>query len=324
MADFETQDGVGPETVTAVLRHGLTREFANSGRQFFVGISQAVIAVSFVFFSLNTLQIRFKSHPGPVVNAVIALLSGLSYLLYTMVLALIARSENVAMARKLRRLLKKSANGNSPAEIISLAYRSGYGENVFEALSALTAAKETGVCPLSFEFKTDSVDYKEMVLNDLTTIRTALLGLRDDSAAAPAAVAGEQTPQRKTRSRAKSISSQPVSAAVLASLDAHKRSESVSGMTTFVFFAINFLAGYSYLMCVLAFYLPHEAFEGDSIIGAAVSLLMLNYPSQVADFWGGHLGDVFWTIEPLLVHVTPYVTKYAFKAMGKPVREKQE
>eukprot|EP01032_Pedospumella_encystans_P011009 gene11009-12839_t len=133
-------------------------------------------------------------------------------------------------------------------------------------------------------------------------------------------------PTRVTRSRAKSsTAAQAVSSGVLVSLDARKREQIVSGLTTLAFFLLNFGAGYSYLMCVLAFYAPHESFGGDSIIGAAVSLLMFNQPSAVADWWGGLLGDLFWTIEPVLVLASPYLTKFLYKALGKNNhREKQD
>ena len=312
--DFETQDGVGPETVTAVLRHGLTSELAQSKRQMKVGVSQGLIAVAFLFLSLNTLQIRFPSHPSPVVNAVISMLTGLSYLLYTMVLSLITRTKNVDSARRLRRSLKKSPNGNSPSEVVSLAYRSGYGEDLMEALTALTASKQDGSSTFNFQYKSSGTNYSDMVYNDLHTIRNALLALRDPAAGTCAADGAEETPQRVTRSRAKSsTAAQAVSPGVLVSLDARKREQIVSGLTTLAFFLLNFGAGYSYLMCVLAFYAPHESFGGDSIIGAAVSLLMFNQPSAVADWWGGLLGDLFWTIEPVLVLASPYLTKFLYK-----------
>lgn len=315
--DFETQDGVGPETVTAVLRHGLTSELAQSKRQMKVGVSQGLIAVAFLFLSLNTMQIRFPSHPSPVVNAVISMLTGLSYLLYTMVLSLITRTKNVDSARRLRRSLKKSPNGNSPTEVISLAYRSGYGEDLMEALTALTASKQDGSSTLNLQYKSSGTNYSDMVHNDLTTIRNALLALRDESAANTCAADGAvETPQRITRSRAKSsMAAQAVSSSVLASLDARKREQIVSGLMTLAFFLLNFGAGYSYLMCVLAFYAPHEGFGGDSIIGAMVSLMMFNQPSAVADWWGGLLGDIFWTVEPVLVLASPYLTKFLYKVL---------
>lgn len=323
--DFETEDEVGPETVTAILRHGLNSELKQTERQFKVGFSQVLIAAAFVFFALNTLQIRFPSHPGPVVNAVISLLLGLSYLLYTMVRSLATRAKNVECARRFRRALKKSPNGNSPGEMVNLAYKSGYGEDMMEALNALTASKSSGGSTLEFEYKSsDSTEYADIVHNDLTTIRSALLALKED--AAVVIPAGGTTPQRTTRSRAKSSAAQHASASVLASVDARRRSELASGLLTFGFFALNFLAGYSYLMCVLAFYVPHESFAGDSIIGAIVSLLMLNQPSALADSWGGFLGDLFWTIEPVVVFFAPALTKFLFKATGKASshREKQE
>lgn len=310
-ADYlDTREGVGPETVIAILRHALQNDIAQASRQFFVGFSQLAISIAFVFFSLNTLHIKFPDHPLTVYNAVALLLTGLSYLLYTMVLSMDTRVKNVAQARRLKRKLRSSTNGNSVSEMVDLAYKSGYGENMMEAFTALTASVDSGSPTVELQYKGDKSDLKQVVASDLDTIQSALVALRDDSA--DTCAADIDTPRRtRSQTRANPPPS-TVPAAVLQSIDARRRSEAISSVVTLVFFLVNFIAGYGYLLGVLAFFVPHEK-HANSLVGAAVKALMLQAPSSVADWWGGLAGDVAWTIEPVLVMLCPHAVKYAFQ-----------
>lgn len=309
-ADYlDTQDGVGPEAVIAILRHALQNDIAQAGRQFFVGFSQLAISIAFVFFSLNTLHIKFPDHPLVVYNAVALLLGGLSYLLYTMVLSMNTRVHSVASARRLKRKLRASTNGNSAAEMVALAYKSGYGENMIEAFNALTASPESGSPTVELQYKSEKSDLRQVVATDLESIQSALVALRVDTETCTSDI---DTPRRtRSQARANPLPS-TVSAAVLDSIDARRRSEAISSVVTLVFFLVNFIAGYGYFLGVLAYYLPHEKWS-NTLVGAAVKALMLQAPSGVADWWGGLAGDVAWTIEPVLVMLCPHVVKYAFK-----------
>jgi hypothetical protein len=306
--DIGADDSVGPEIVSATLRHALTNELNQSRRQFKVGVSQFLIAIAFVYFSLNTLHIRFPAHPTAVINAVGLLLLGLSYLLYTLVLSIHGKYTSARRAHKLKKRLRNSANGNSLEEILSLVYRAGFGEDLMGALVALTAEPSTGSSPLEFQYKASAIeDYEAAVASDLETVRDALQGLREEAAAGTDA---KGTPRRQTRSKSRaSTSASQVPAALLHSLDAHIRAQYRSAGLSAAFFLLNFAAGYGYLMPILAFYAPHEQQPAGSVLGALLKLVMFAQPSAVADWWGNMVGDVAWTVEPLLVMFSPAIMK---------------
>ena len=310
--DLGAVNGVGPETVTAVLRHGMQSELDQAKRRYRTGVCQLLIAIAFVYFSLNTLRIRFRSHPLSVINAVVLLLSGLGYMLYTMVRTMIGRYTTILRTRKLKKRLRNSSNGNSVEEIVALLYRAGFGNDMMDGLLALTASHDTGTSPLAFQYKTtDIADYAAAVESDLATVSAALQALRQEEESNGEATA---TPRRHTRSKARaSTASSQVSPSLLRSLNAHIRAQFRSLGLTAAFFVLNAIAGYGYLMPVLAFYLPHEALPAGSVRGALVKLAMFAQPSAVADWWGTLAGDLAWTIEPLLTMASPAILKVAQK-----------
>lgn len=312
--DMNTTDGLGPEIVSSTLRHALQYELDEARRRFKIGWSQLSITLAFLLLSLNTLGYRFPAHPTSVINAVIFMLAGLSYLLYTMVLSIYNKYIIATKARKLKKRLRNSSNGNDLEEILALVYRAGFGNNLMDALIALTSSPEDGSSSLQFQYKkSDLGDYEDAVAEDLETVRDALLNLREDDAASAAT-----TPQRRTRSKARaSAGTSTVPAALLRSLDAHIRAQYVSAGLTSAFFALNFAAGYGYLMPVLAFYLPHEAQLPGTAAEAFLKLAMFARPSAVADWWGNMVGDVAWTVEPLLAMAAPAITKFAFKVCAR-------
>jgi hypothetical protein len=312
--DIDANEAVGPELVSAVLRHGLAAELQQARRQFKVGVCQLLISAAFVLFSLNTLQVRLSRHPMSVINGVVLMLAGLSYLLYTMVLTMWSRYTSAVRARKLKKRLRNSSNGNSLEEIVNLTYRAGFGENLMDALVALTAAHDSGEPQLTFQHKDAEIsDYEAVVESDLETIGAALSGLRDEEADA-AAVSSGTTPRRHTRSKARAASAESQApTALLRALDAHILAQHRSLGLTAAFFLLNAAAGYGYLMPVLAYYLPHEKQPSGSVVGALLKLAMFTLPSSLADWRGNMVGDVAWTLEPLLVLAAPTLLQMAQK-----------
>jgi hypothetical protein len=97
-----------------------------------------------------------------------------------------------------------------------------------------------------------------------------------------------------------------VPSALTSALSAHVRAETVSLVLVSAFFALNFVAGYGYLMPLLAYFCPAESFAPDAVLGpAVVRTLMFHYPTATAEWWGNMAGDVAWTLEPILALCSP-------------------
>lgn len=67
-----------------------------------------------------------------------------------------------------------------------------------------------------------------------------------------------------------------------------------------VYFVLNFVAGYGYLLGILAYY-----FQGQNAQWHAVLKFGLGHESS--SWWGNLAGDVAWTVEPLLIIFLSYV-----------------
>lgn len=74
----------------------------------------------------------------------------------------------------------------------------------------------------------------------------------------------------------------------------------MEGYREFVFFALNFVAFYGYLMGILCFYFEEHGNEA-----AWMKALKFNYSHDLADWHGNFAGDLMWTIEPIVVLSSP-------------------
>jgi len=74
----------------------------------------------------------------------------------------------------------------------------------------------------------------------------------------------------------------------------------MEGLREFLFFALNFVAFYGYLMGVLCFY-----FEEHETEAAWMKALKFNHSHGMADWHGNFAGDLMWTIEPIVVLASP-------------------
>lgn len=98
------------------------------------------------------------------------------------------------------------------------------------------------------------------------------------------------------------------------------------GYREFLYFALNAVAFYGYLMAILCFYYPD-----DSAQPTYVQRMKLGYPNEVVDWSGNFAGDLMWTIESLVILGSPVLLTYlqatpgAASAMkGKVGKQKDE
>lgn len=69
-----------------------------------------------------------------------------------------------------------------------------------------------------------------------------------------------------------------------------------------IIWILNVIAGYGYLMSILAFYFPNAELYKDQTVGYSLAQsVMLGLSNDNADWWGNFAGDFAWTVEPLLV-----------------------
>lgn len=76
---------------------------------------------------------------------------------------------------------------------------------------------------------------------------------------------------------------------------------SAKGNREFLYFVLNFIAFYGYLMAIVTFYYPDDEFQP-----SWVTQMKFGYDNNFADWSGNFAGDLMWTIEPMVILASPY------------------
>ena len=104
---------------------------------------------------------------------------------------------------------------------------------------------------------------------------------------------------------------------VLKKIKSFQEKESSGAYLDLVFFLLNAIAFYGYMICVFAYFLPEER---SSLFTTGI---MLGLRNSDADFYGILVGDVAWTVEPMIVILLP-LYKILFISDKVPVKQKKK
>ncbi|KAL3903758.1 MAG: hypothetical protein SGILL_010325, partial [Bacillariaceae sp.] len=83
-------------------------------------------------------------------------------------------------------------------------------------------------------------------------------------------------------------------------MDASLDGLATKGYREMLYFVLNFIAFYGYLMGILRFYFPDDTAQP-----AYVSKMMFGYGNELSDWTGNFAGDLMWTIEPMVILASP-------------------
>eukprot|EP00534_Pseudo-nitzschia_fraudulenta_P000020 CAMPEP_0201121534 /NCGR_PEP_ID=MMETSP0850-20130426/5394_1 /ASSEMBLY_ACC=CAM_ASM_000622 /TAXON_ID=183588 /ORGANISM="Pseudo-nitzschia fraudulenta, Strain WWA7" /LENGTH=403 /DNA_ID=CAMNT_0047388017 /DNA_START=155 /DNA_END=1366 /DNA_ORIENTATION=- len=86
---------------------------------------------------------------------------------------------------------------------------------------------------------------------------------------------------------------------------------SVKGYREFLYFVLNSIAFYGYLMAIVAFYYPD-----DDAQPSWIKSMKLGYDNSFADWTGNFAGDLMWTIEPVVILASPWYLTYMQPLVG--------
>jgi hypothetical protein len=92
---------------------------------------------------------------------------------------------------------------------------------------------------------------------------------------------------------------------------------SVKGYREFLFFVLNFIAFYGYLMAIVCFYYPDDTAQPKY-----VQQMKFGYPNEIVDWSGNFAGDLMWTIEPMVTLGSPVLLGYMQQAKASSVEGK--
>ena len=78
----------------------------------------------------------------------------------------------------------------------------------------------------------------------------------------------------------------------------------LEGFREYVYFILNGIAFYGYMLGIVAFYFPDGEAQPN-----AIRRLKFGYSSDYADWAGNFGGDLMWTIEPIVIFTSPFLIK---------------
>ena len=88
-------------------------------------------------------------------------------------------------------------------------------------------------------------------------------------------------------------------------LEKQAKTGRLEGYREYIYFLLNFVAFYGYLLGILVYYFSEEKDQP-----TMVTYLKWGASNTDADWYGNFAGDLMWTIEPLLILSSPILIKY--------------
>jgi hypothetical protein len=83
----------------------------------------------------------------------------------------------------------------------------------------------------------------------------------------------------------------------------------LEGYLEYIYFILNSIAFYGYMLGIVAFYFPDGEAQPN-----AVRRLKFGYSNDYADWAGNFGGDLMWTIEPIVIFASPFLIKRLSKS----------
>ena len=291
-----TDDGLSANAAATnrIIDQSLEKEQADACRCIFVGANVLAIGLSFFWLVCNSLHITQAGWVGglpALIHALTAMEIGLAPLLYYMLkdgAAHMVRSQKI---RKFRDDLSAAISDKKGAEQL-LEYesycwiRSGgwspYWEKPSMSLRAGKKAQMEESAALDREVK-----HVQAFVDALTHGDRRLKNVK-------AVVAEAREACEEGR------------------LDDLAAETLWHGYLEYIYFVLNFIAFYGYLLGIVTYY-----FDDDSLDGTYTGSLRLGYDNAVADWGGNFAGDAMWTVEPVFILSTPMLIGWAKPGKAK-------
>lgn len=260
------------------------------------GICEITIGISFFFLFSNSYHYYFQGHPKPVIDALIFMEIALLYFLYLMLKSFVKVYRDINRCITLANLLENNKSSQESVRgLIEAFIKSGYFRDISHALKIMKPTYSLKWRESSIVKKDDKKqNIEQIVKKDLDSIRQTLekyCSIKKGKDIDKKAVSNRQLACRNLRSYAKK--------------------SNVQAPLEFIYFILNIIAGYGYLLGILAFYVS----EDNQHVIFKILKLGLNNPN--ADWYGNLVGDAAWTIEPLLILLSGRIIDFFLQTKGK-------
>lgn len=295
-------------TEYTLMRNRLQKDLESSTSQRFSGILELLIGVVFVYLMNNSLHLHGPTHPKPLINALIVMNFCVVFFLAKMWKEIFRLFSNSRKASKLvanidDRLKKNESNLNfatlyNEVRILQMATEVGFLDNIMEIYNVID--KDFNPVYEESPFIAESVREDLGYLNTFLTISANSLRVE---ASIPKITDEPKGPRPPTipealvainKERIEKIKS------IRANISLYQKKSFVQGIVQSIYFLLNFIALYGYALIVFAYYFPKASWSDEaSPINYFAKTFMLGMKNDAADFYGGLVGDLAWTIEPI-------------------------
>eukprot|EP01039_Chlorochromonas_danica_P011442 gene11442-12794_t len=324
-----------------VLRHRIQCDQFNGSMRFFVGLGEFFIGCAYLFLMANSLHLRGPTHPTPLINALIVMEIALAYILLTMWRAFLSKIVLSLKARHLAIKLQQLPVGQvNPQKVVELAADSGYLDNLmdicpildptfrltYSTTQSLLIGLRNDLCtihdlihiePVGSEKSNSSGLQKtgkggdsegKDIFGEVRSIDVAKPRLSSSSPSTSTSTSADNS--NKTATVSNTFTANQCEE-LIQRLHNQSQQQLYQAFMAFIYFALNLIAAYGYMLCCLAFYFPQASLDSAQTSDYIASMLMFNLPNSDADWYGNFVGDLCWTIEPFLIlFVDPWLSKY--------------
>jgi len=268
----EVTGSIVSSDVDRLVNASLMKEGRMAIRSMFVAFNVFFISLSFVWIAGNSWHVTEAGWIGgmpALIHALTVMNICLVPLLYYMYKD---ANEQFVRASRMRLLTAELETGKATSAEMGLT--------TLEALSGWLPFWDSGVGMF------EKIDPKKEV-QQLVTEKARLQQILDDILGVSAS--------KKDQSQA---AKQQEQAAALRGI---QRATQLEGYREYIYFVLNAIAFYGYSVCVIVYYWPDELQQPDWL-----RLMLLNYSNPDADWHGNFAGDLMWTIEPVIVLLSPF------------------
>lgn len=291
-----TTNSVANNTTTnsalTILRHGLESERLLAERKVISGVWEVIIGICFLFLFANSIHIHGPTHPKPLIDALIWMEIGLVYLLYLIVNSYQKNSSDSKKLLELCTIMNsnddKDVNVN---EILLHALSLNYDCNLMELLLTISPSYTP-----RYNNNDDEVT-DDVIAHEISAI-SVLLNADGKST-------GVKT-RRQSNITEKALKILGISKETLTKTMEQKSIKlGYTSMYDIVYFIINIIAGYGYMMGIMVYYFPTGYLSNS--YESLCSMVLLNLTRSDADWYGNFAGDFAWMVEPIVVLTNAYI-----------------
>jgi len=279
-----------------IAMESLLNERAAARRSIFIGVNVISIGISFFWLFANSLHVTETDWIGGVpglIHALTVMEIGLMPLLYCM---LEDGYGQLSKATRMKILINKLQSGSISEDDLNVET---YQWIVTDGWTPFWTHDYGGLEPLP-----DKLTETKLLNEEITKLNTTLgaITTTTTTTTAKSTKQGEQlgVALQKTATR----------------LETNVSMLRMEGYREFVYFVINWIAFYGYMIGVVVYY-----YDSDDFQPTHVRRMKFGYTNEDADWYGNFAGDLMWTIEPIIILGSPMLLNWL---KPKPLKVKTD